>query len=111
MTNIIHTNGSIQLNTPYTTDEELQSCGLTDWRIATDDEVNAWKSANAEKIKQEHNQAVYNQLMNLDGIAGVRIVRETLLLLGQNGAITAEYPNGKIKDVEAQAEELRNQLQ
>lgn len=53
MSNIIHTSGNVQLDTPYTTDEELQSCGLTDWRIATDDEVTAWKVANADKIKKQ----------------------------------------------------------
>lgn len=55
--NIIHTNGEVQLNTPYTTQEDLDSAGLTDWHIATDDEVTAWQTANADEIKQKADEA------------------------------------------------------
>ena len=56
MTNIIHTTGSVQLNTSYATDEQLQDCGLTDWRVATDEEVSNWKIETGYDVKIKYNK-------------------------------------------------------
>lgn len=102
MANIIHTSGEFQLNTPYETDKELQDCGLTDWRIATDEEVIAYK--NSDAYKQQQNQIIHSKLDALDAQAGCnRSVREVFINLNQNGF------NDIFLNTENQAKELRKQ--
>lgn len=66
MSNIINQNGIVQENTPYTSNEELQNCGLTDWRIATDDEVANYKVAHVDEIKAAKKTLFQFQIDELD---------------------------------------------
>lgn len=103
MSNIININGEIQLNTPYIDNKGLQNAELIDWRIATKDEIFAYK--NSDEYKQIQNQMIYAQLNNLDIQVGCnRSLREVLIALGQNGY------NNIFLDIENQAKVLREQL-
>ena len=116
MLNIINTNGEVQLNTPYSTNEELQACGLTDWQIATDEEVETYK--NSDTYKQELQDKLTQQKIDLqtqidylERIAGVRAFREYMLNKVKDvGTITGEYPNGKTLDIDNQIKYLRGQI-
>ena len=63
MGNIINTiTGNVQLNTTYNTQDDLNSCGLTNWCMATDDEVSAYQQS-PEYIKQQQVTDLTNKFL------------------------------------------------
>lgn len=60
---------------------------------------------------EENNAIIQAQISELERIVGVRPFREYMISIGQFGVVTDEYPNGKIKDIDAQITALRERLQ
>lgn len=95
MTNIIHSSGDVQENTPYTSNDELNACGLTDWRIATDDEVSAYNAAHAEEIKEVKIINLQMQIEELDK-KSIRALREGGIKDEATGQTWIEYYTAQI---------------
>jgi hypothetical protein len=101
--NIINTQtGDVQLNTPYSTDDDLQNCGLTLWHIATDDEVVAYKTVHADEIKQAADNVIISQIATLEATQA-RALRE--MAVNPN-----DIAKNKLTDIDNQITELRKQL-
>lgn len=99
MSTIIHEKGDVQENTPYTTNEELQNCGLSDWRIATDDEVITYNSVHVDEIKELKKANLQSQIDELDK-KRIRAIAEPSLK--DENTTWLEYYNTQIIELRAQ---------
>ena len=95
MANIIHISGEVQLNTPYSSDEELHSCGLSDWRIATDVEVNSFDFTQYPYLKQIRINTLQASINDLD-FKCIRAIRELTIKDESTGQTWLEYYNEQI---------------
>ena len=91
MSAIIDNNGNIQLNTPYESVNDLIAYGLSDWRFASNEEIQAFQ---AQQQSIDNNNNLLAQIADIEnkslrGLRDAFLRQDTTFLSQYDAQITA----------------------